>query len=34
VEYAARERVPTPLTALHASFYGQWIEDDAGLTFA
>jgi hypothetical protein len=26
--------VPTILTALHATYYGQWIVDDAGLTFA
>jgi hypothetical protein len=26
--------VPTILTALHAAYYGQWIVDDAGLTFA
>jgi hypothetical protein len=26
--------VPTALTGLHASFYGQWIVDDAGITFA
>ena len=26
--------VPTVLTGLHAAFYGQWIIDDAGLSFA
>jgi hypothetical protein len=26
--------VPTLLTGLHAAWYGQWIVDDAGLTFA
>jgi hypothetical protein len=26
--------VPTLVTALHSAFYGQWIVDDAGLTFA
>ena len=26
--------VPTVLTGLHAAFYGQWIVDDAGLSFA
>ncbi len=26
--------VPTFLTGLHAAFYGQWIVDDAGLSFA
>jgi hypothetical protein len=26
--------VPTILTGLHATYYGQWIVDDAGLTFA
>lgn len=26
--------VPTVLTAVHAAYYGQWIVDDAGLTFA
>ena len=26
--------VPTVLTGLHATYYGQWIVDDAGLTFA
>lgn len=26
--------VPTAVTAAHAALYGQWIEDDAGITFA
>jgi hypothetical protein len=26
--------VPTVVTALHSAFYGKWIVDDAGLTFA
>jgi hypothetical protein len=26
--------VPTAVTAFHAAFYGQWLVDDAGLTFA
>jgi hypothetical protein len=26
--------VPTVLTGLHAAYYGQWVVDDAGLTFA
>ena len=31
---AAAAGVPTILTALHATYYGRWIVDDAGLTFA
>jgi hypothetical protein len=31
---AAAAGVPTILTGLHATYYGRWIVDDAGLTFA
>lgn len=31
---AAAVGVPTALVAWHASFYGRWIVDDAGITFA
>jgi len=32
--WAVAAAVPTALTGLHWTYYGQWIVDDAGLTFA
>lgn len=32
--YAVAAGIPTILTALHSAYYGQWIVDDAGLTFS
>ena len=33
-EWILAAAIPTALTGLHAAFYGQWIVDDAGLSFA
>jgi hypothetical protein len=33
-QWAPAAGAPTVLTGLHATYYGQWIVDDAGLTFA